>query len=233
MESEATIRLFTQQDPGSNVTKVALSDDFGKAHMIGAALAIRNAGLPYQPALEPGPEPEQEKGGTELPYAWVEFQIESQAVGIAVQQTIPALLMFPQNPEMKPVSFQAGLFIGGFCEYDAQIRHTPGFQMDQGELTDILVDAFYEGSVNEDSFPEWEDIKHVRRDFWQRMWNVAAAILNSRAEAFGKALHEHLVKFEPGLTGYPDSPVETTFSDQDGTLRVTFTPPARTADAAA
>ena len=228
MENGATIKLFTQQDPGSNVTKVALSEDVGKAHMIGGAMAIRNAGLPYQPVRES--QQEREEGRTELPYAWVEFQIESKAVGIAVQQTIPALLMFPQNPEMKPVSFQAGLFIGGFSEHDAQIRHTPGFQMDRGDLTDILFDAFYEDSVNEDSLTEWDDLKHVREDFSQRMWNVATAILNSRAEAFGKALHEHLVKFEPGLTGYPDSTVEAVFSDRDGTLRVTFTPPARTAE---
>ena len=230
MENEAAIRLFTRQDPGNNVTEVALSEDVGRAHMIGGALAIRNAGLPYQPVLKP--EQEREGDRTEPPYAWVEFEIESKAVGIAVQQTIPALLMFPQNPEMKPVSFQAGLFIGGFCEYDAQIRHTPGFQMDRGELTDILFDAFYEDSVNEDSITEWDDLKHVREDFRQRMWNTATAILNNQAEAFGKALHEHLMRFDPGLTGYPDSPVEAVFSDRDGTLRATFTPPARTADAA-
>ena len=231
MENEATIQLFTQQDPGSNVTKVELSEGFGKAHMIGAALAIRNAGLPYQPVLEP--EQEQEKGCTALPYAWVEFQIESQAVGIAVQQTIPALLMFPQNPEMKPVSFQTGLFIGGFSEHDAQISHTPGFQMDQGELTNILVDAFYEDSITEEHFPDWADLKRERERFWKRMWNVATTILKSRENGFRKALHEHLARFDPGLAGYPDSPVETVFSDQDGALRATFTPGAKSGKTAA
>ena len=221
MEKEATTQLFIQPDPESNVIEVALSEDFGRAHMIGAALAIRTAGLPYQPA------PPQKNDPTERPYACVEFQIASKAEGIAVQQTITASLTFPEDPEMEPVDFQAGLFIGGSGDHDAQICHTPGFQMDQRELADILFDAFYEGSVNENHFAEWADLEHEREEFWQRMWNVATTVVNSREETFGKALHEHLMRFDPGLTGYPDSPVETVFSDRVGVLRATFTPTAR------
>ena len=37
--------------------------------------------------------------------------------------------------------------------------------MDHAELADILQDAYYDSSVNEDAFTEWDDLKHERALF--------------------------------------------------------------------
>ena len=68
MEKDITLELFNSPDPGSGKAKVTLTEDFGKAAMISAALAIRHANLPYSPVLD--------DETANIPYADVEFQIE-------------------------------------------------------------------------------------------------------------------------------------------------------------
>ena len=89
-------------------------------------------------------------------------------------------MRFPQNPEMETLTFEAALFIGGDNEYDAHIRYTPRFQMNHADLADILHDAYYDGSVNEEAFAEWEDLKHERRLFQERMDYLATESWTAR-----------------------------------------------------
>ena len=123
-------------------------------------------------------------------------------------------MRFPQNPEMETLTFEAALFIGGDNEYDAHIRYTPGFQMNHAELADILHDAYYDGSVNEEAFAEWDDLKHERRLFQERMDHLATGILDGKESAFKQALanerpgqSDHVQRFDPGAMGYPESSV--------------------------
>ena len=216
MEKDITLKLFNPPDPGNGKTKITLTDDFGKSTMISAALAIRHANLPYSPVLHDEPPT--------IPYADVEFQIEDPKEAIAVQKSIHATMRFPQNPEMKTLTFETALFIGGDNEYEAHIRYTPGFQMNHAELADILHDAYYDGSVNEEAFAEWDDLKHERRLFQERMDYLATRILDGRESAFMQALAAHVQRFDPGVMGYPESSVETVTGDRFGTITMVFTP---------
>ena len=216
MEKDITLELFNSPDPGSGKAKVTLREDLGKSSIISAALAIRHANLPYSPVLD--------DENTNTPYAEVEFQIENRDEAITVQNTIQATMKFPQNPEMETLTFEAALFIDGDDEYDAHIRYTPGFQMEHAELADILHDAYYDGSVNEEAFAEWDDLKHERRLFQERMDYLATGILDGRESAFKRALADHVQRFDPGVMGYPDSSVETFTKDRHGTITLVFTP---------
>ena len=217
MKNNITLELFHSPDPGSGKASVALTEDFGKSAMISAALAIRHANLPYSPVLY--------DETTDIPYADVEFQIEDPDEPIAVQNSIHATMRFPQNPEMETLTFEAALFIGGEDEYDVQIRYTPGFQMDHAELIDILQDAYYDASVNEDAFAEWSDLKYERSLFRERMDYLATRILEGRESAFKQALSNYLQRFDPGVIAYPESSVETLTKDHHGTITAVFTPP--------
>ena len=162
---------------------------------ISAALAIRQANLPYSPVLyDETPD---------IPYADVEFQIEDPDEPIAVQNSIHATMRFPQNPEMETLTFEAALFIGGENEYDAHIRYAPWFRMDHADLADILHDAYYDASVIEDAFAERDDLKHERALFRERMNYLATRILDSRESAFKHALSDYLQRFDPGAMGHP------------------------------
>ena len=216
MEKDITLGLFNPPDPGNGKAKVTLTEDSGKADMISAALAIRHANLPYSPVL-------YDKTAN-TPYAEVEFQIEDWDERITVQNTIQATMSFPDNPEMETLTFETELFVGGEDEYDAHIRYTPRFQMNHAELADILHDAYYDGSVNEDAFAEWEDLKHERRLFQERMDHLATGILDGRESAFKQALSDHVQRFDPGVMGYPESSVETFTKDRHGTITLVFTP---------
>ena len=217
MEKDTTIRLFEKPQPDSGKRKIAVGGDFGSAVQIAAALAIRTAGLPYQPVMEADEDPD-------TPYADVEFTLDNPGDGAAVQKTIRARLTFPERPEMGTQDFEAGLFLGGGNEWDAVIRHTPGFKMDQGELCNLLFDAYYGGSVDEDAYADWDELKYERRRFEDRMWDVATMILGDRSAAFRGALASHVQRFDPGLLGYPESPVEVNLEDRFGTMRTIFTP---------
>ena len=82
MENDITLELFHSPDPGSGKARVTLTEDFGKSAMISAALAIRQANLPYSPILyDETPN---------IPYADVEFQIEDPDEPIAAQNSIHA-----------------------------------------------------------------------------------------------------------------------------------------------
>ena len=84
MKNDITLELFNSPDPGTGKAKVTLIEDFGKAAMISAALAIRQANLPYHPVLyDKTPN---------IPYADVEFQIENPNEPIAVQSSIQATM---------------------------------------------------------------------------------------------------------------------------------------------
>ena len=216
MKNDITLELFNPPDPGNGKTKVTLTEDSGKADMISAALAIRHANLPYSPVL-------YDKTAN-TPYAEVEFQIEDWDERITVQNTIQATMSFPDNPEMETLTFETELFVGGEDEYDAHIRYTPGFRMDHTDLADILHDAYYDGSVNEDAFAEWEDLKHQRRLFQERMDHLATGILDGRESAFKQALSDHVQRFDPGVMGYPESSMETFTKDRHGTITMVFTP---------
>ena len=216
MEKDITLELFNSPDPGNGKTKVTLIEDFGKAAMISAALAIRQANLPYSPVLH--------DETPNIPYADVEFQIENPNEPIAVQSSIQATMRSPENPEMETFKFEAALFIGGEDEYDALIRYTPGFRMDHADLADILYDAYYDGSVNEDAFAEWDDLKHERRLFQERMNYLATRILDGKESAFKHALSDYLQRFDPGAMGYPESSVKTVTEDRHGTITTVFTP---------
>ena len=217
MEKDITLELFNSPDPGSGKTRIMLTEDFGKSSMISAALAIRHANLPYSPVLH-------DETPT-IPYADVEFQIEDSNEAITVQKSIHATMRFPQNPEMETLTFEAALFIGGDDEYDAHIRYTPEFRMNHAELADILHDAYYDASVNEDAFPEWDDLKHERRLFQERMDYLATGILDGRESAFKQALSDYLQRFDPGVMAYPESSVETVTGDRHGKITAVFTPP--------
>ena len=216
MEKDITLELFNSPDPGNGKTKITLTEDFGKSSMISAALAIRHANLPYSPVLyDETPA---------IPYADVEFQIQDPDEPIAVQNSIHATIRFPQNPEMETLTFEAELFVGGEDEYDAHIRYTPRFQMNHAELADILHDAYYDASVNEDAFAEWDDLKHERRLFQERMNYLATRILDGKESAFKQALSDYVQRFDPGAMGYPESSVETFTKDRFGTITMVFTP---------
>ena len=217
MKNDITLELFHSPDPGSGKARITLTEDFGKSSMISAALAIRHANLPYSPVLD--------DETPAIPYADVEFQIEDSNEAITVQKSIHATMRFPQNPEMETITFEAALFIGGDDEYDVQIRYTPGFRMNHAELADILHDAYYDGSVNEDAFPEWDDLKHERRLFQERMDYLATGILDGRESAFKQALSDYLQRFDPGVIAYPEYSVETVTGDHHGTITAVFTPP--------
>ncbi len=216
MEKDITLGLFNSPDPGSGKARVTLTEDFGKSSMISAALAIRHANLPYSPVLH--------DETPAIPYADVEFQIEDPDERIAVQNSIHATMRFPQNPEMETLTFEAELFIGGENEYNPHIRYTPGFRMDHADLADILHDAYYDGSVNEDAFAEWDDLKHEQRLFQERMNYLATRILDSKESAFKHALSDYLQRFDPGAMGYPESSVETVTGDRHGKITLLFTP---------
>ena len=216
MKNDITLELFHSPDPGSGNARIMLTEDFGKPAMISAALAIRQANLPYSPVLD--------DETPDIPYADVEFQIEDSDEPIAVQNSIHATLRFPQRPEMETLTFEAALFIGGENEYNPHIRYTPGFRMDHADLAYILQDAYYDASVNEDAFAEWDDLKHERALFRERMDYLATRILEGRESAFTDALSDYLQRFDPGAMGYPESSVETVTGDRHGTITLVFTP---------
>ena len=216
MKNDITLGLFNSPDPGNGKARITLTEDFGKSAMISAALAIRQANLPYSPVL-------YDETPT-IPYADVEFQIENPDEPITVQNSIHATMRFPQNPEMETLTFEAALFIGGDNEYDAHIRYTPGFRMDHADLADILHDAYYDASVIEDAFAEWDDLKHERARFQERMNYLATRILDGRESAFKYALSDYLQRFDPGAIGYPESSVKTVTKDRHGTITLVFTP---------
>ena len=122
------------------------------------------------------------------------------------------------------IKFEAALFIGGEDEYDALIRYTPGLRMDHTDLADILYDAYYDGSVNEDAFTEWDDPKYERARFQKRMDYLATRILDGRESAFKYALSDYLQRFDPGAMGYPESSVKTVTEDRHGIITLVFTP---------
>ena len=216
MKNDITLQLFHSPDPGSGKARITLTEDFGKPAMISAALAIRQANLPYHPVLD--------DETPNIPYADVEFQIEDPDERIAIQNSIHATLRFPENPEMETFKFEAALFIGGEDEYDALIRYTPGLRMDHADLADILYDAYYDGSVNEDAFTEWDDPKYERARFQKRMDYLATRILDGKDNAFKDTLSDYLQRFDPGAMGYPESSVETVTEDHHGTITTVFTP---------
>ena len=216
MKNDITLELFHSPEPGSGKAKVTLIEDFGKAAMISAALAIRQANLPYNPVLyDETPN---------IPYAEIEFQIENPDEPIAVQDSIQATMRFPDNPEMETFTFEAALFIGGEDEYEGHIRYTPGLRMDHADLADILYDAYYDSSVNEDAFTEWDDLKYERARFQERMNYLATRILHGKNKAFKEALSDYLQHFDPGAMGYPESSVKTVTEDRYGTITAVFTP---------
>ena len=219
MEKDITLELFHSTDPGSGKANVTLIEDFGKADMISAALAIRQANLPYNPVLDNEP--------FTTPYAEVEFQIENRDERITIQGSIQATITFPNNPEMETFTFEAALFIGGDNEYEGNIRYTPEFKMDHADLADILYDAYYDDSVNEDAFTECDDLKYERARFQERMNYLATRILHGKNKAFKEALSDHLQRFDPGAMGYPESSVTTVTTvteDSHGTITAVFTP---------
>ena len=217
MKNDITLNLF-HPDPGSGKIQVALTDDFGKAAMISAALAIRQANLPYTPVLD--------GGGPNIPHADVEFTVDHPEEQIAVQRTIRAKMVFPKNPEMRAQYLSPDILIGGTNEDDPHIRYTPAFHMDHSDLAELLYDAYYDGSVNEDAFYEQADLKYEQVLFQERMEHLATLILDGRNRAFEHSLSYHLGRFDPGAIGYPESRVETASGDRHGTITAVFEPAA-------
>ena len=56
--------------------------------------------------------------------------------------------------------------------------------------------------MNEDAFNEWDDLKHERVLFQERMDYLATRILDGKNNAFKDALSDYLQRFDPGAMGY-------------------------------
>ena len=221
MKKDITNQLFTPPEPGSGKTRVTMSMEDNAAALISAALAIRQSGLPYSMVIED----EDQNAGT--PCAKISFQTELGDKHVAQQNVIQVTMSFPENPEMETVRFQASLNLDGDHEGNVHIRHTPGFRMKHGELSDLLYDAYYEESVNEDNFTYRDDLKREQDLFQQRMDHLAILILYGRNAAFGDALASHIGQFDPGAVGYPEFRVETVTEDRRGTITAVFQPAGR------
>ena len=78
--------------------------------------------------------------------------------------------------------------------------------------------------MNEDAFNEWDDLKHERVLFQERMDYLATRILDGKNNAFKDALSDYLPRFDPGTMGYPESSVKTVTEDRHGTITAVFTP---------
>ena len=218
MKNQVTNQLFTPPEPGSDKTRVTMSMDDSAAVLISATLAIRQAGIPYSMVIED----EDENSGT--PHAEISFQTEHRDTQVAQQNVIQATMSFPENPDMETVHFQANLNLEGGHEADINIRYTPEFQMEHSELSDLLHDAYYENSVNENYFHNWDDLKHEQGLFRERMNHLATRILHGGDAAFRDLLASHIGRFYPGAVGYPGSRVEIVTGDFRGTITTVFEP---------
>ena len=78
--------------------------------------------------------------------------------------------------------------------------------------------------MNEDAFNEWDDLKHERVLFQERMDYLATRILDGKNKAFKDALSDYLQRFDPGTMEYPESSVKTVTEDRHGTITAVFTP---------
>ena len=105
-----------------------------------------------------------------------------------------------------------------------KIRHTKTLSISRENLASLLEDAFQQGSVREDSFNNWDDMKEATKEFQDRMSHVAATITLGPDTGFPEALRDHMTKFDPHAAGYPASKIEVTLRDRHGSLNVTFDP---------
>ena len=200
--------------------------------MISAALAIRTAGLPYQPVLDP-------EGQTDTPRATVRFhqaagrddgQDGGQGSGppgqIEAQETIPVTMTFPDSPGAAPVRFHAGIRMAGENEWKALIRHVPGFDMPHDDLSDLLFDAYLEGNAHSTQEMHWTDQKMEREYLRRRMQTVATTVLAGPAAGFAEILAKYLAEFTPGIIGWPEERVDTeTETDHPtGLMSASFSP---------
>ena len=96
--------------------------------------------------------------------------------------------------------------------------------MEHSELSDLLHDAYYEDSVNENYFHNWDDLKHEQGLFRERMNHLATRILHGGDAAFRDLLASHIGRFYPGAVGYPGSRVEIVTGDFRGTITTVFEP---------
>ncbi len=229
---EITCNLFDPREPSGALAKIVLTEEGGAPNVISAALAIRTAGLPYQPILDP-------EGQTDTLRATVQFhqsaerddgQDGGQDSGppsqIEAQETIPVTMTFPDSPGAAPVRFHAGILMAGENEREALIRHVPGFDMPHDDLTDLLFDAYLEGNARSTQEMHWTDRKLEREYLRRRMQTVATAVLAGPAAGFAEMLAKYLAEFTPGIIGWPEERVDTeTETDHPtGLMSASFNP---------
>ena len=221
---ETTSNLFEPKGPSGTLAKIVLTEEGGAPNVISAALAIRTAGLPYQPILDP-------EGETGAPRATVRFhQSAGQGGGpprpIEAQETIRVTMTFPDSPGAAPVRFHAGILMAGENEWEALIRHVPGFDMPHDDLADLLFDAYLEGNARSTQEMHSTDQKLGREYLRRRMQTVATAVLAGPAEGFAEILAKYLAEFTPGIIGWPEEKVDTeTETDHaTGLMSASFNP---------
>ena len=221
---EITYNLFDPKGPSGALAKIVLTEEGGAPNVISAALAIRTAGLPYQPVLDP-------EGQTDTLRATVQFH---QAAGrddgppsqIEAQETIGVTMTFPDSPGAAPVRFHAGIRMAGENEWKALIRHVPGFDMPHDDLSDLLFDAYLEGNARSTQEMHWTDQKMEREYLRRRMQTVATTVLAGPAAGFAEILAKYLAEFTPGIIGWPEERVDTeTETDHaTGLMSASFNP---------
>ena len=222
---ETTSTLFEPREPGGALAKIVLTEEGGTPKVISAALAIRTAGLPYQPVLDP-------EGRTGAPRATVRFHQdagqggESPRPGIETREAIPATMTFPDTPGAAPVRFHAGISMAGENEWSALIRHVPGFKMPHDDLADLLFDAYLEGNARSTQEMHWTGRKLERERLRRRMAAIATAVLDGPAEGFAEMLANYLAEFSPGIIGWPEEKVdtETETGHPTGLMSASFNP---------
>ena len=222
--TETTGNLFEPRGPSSPLAKIVLTEEGGAPNTISAALAIRTAGLPYQPVLDP-------EGRTGAPRATVQFhQATGQGgpprPGIETQEAIPATMTFPDSPGAAPVRFHAGISMAGENEWSALIRRVPGFDMPHHDLADLLFDAYLEGNDRSTQEMHWTGRKLERERLRRRMATIATAVLEGPAEGFAEMLAKYLAEFTPGIIGWPEEGVniETETDHPTGLMSASFNP---------
>ena len=192
-------------------------DDYD-ADAVSAAFALRSSGLPYTPIKDSDAPPN-------APRATVEFKVDLDGPELRQVKQIPAQLLFVSETGRPPVDFLAHLVLHGDQEFhNMKVRYTQDLRITQDDLASLMDDVYQKGSVNENSFQDWDEMKAAVREFEGRMLHIAATIVQGPDHGFSTALWDHMARFDPFAAGYPDNSVEVTLEDRHGKLTATFEP---------
>ena len=219
---DATAAIY-EREHGDPRQPVGIEGSWNDAQNISAALAVQEAG--WMPVMDG-----DNLLTSSIPTVQVQFQLPETGLStpfVTQVEHIGATMTFltdggEPDQNRHPVPLEPSLYLGG-DETGMIVLHTGEVGLDQDSLAEILFDA-YQGSVREDEYTEWDDLKHEFRELENRMTDVATAILEGNEAGLTARMHTHAHRFDPGPFRFPER--EITVTGQDGSVRLTVSPKA-------